>query len=252
MDGITALANQVRADIADLVTGKKGDDVKEALCQVHRRGQDLSNRLRTARDCRRVLKEAGLDVAGLSKADRDACSSARTKVRSVASRIMSDDTKLHGQLTAPSLDEALRVADRTAGRLLERANTALEAEQARLRPSDVNVPIPNMPGFPVDRVKLRHARERFLAKAALPVDQLLAEGPAACIRRLDDLREAACVWAELRPRLEQWLDSEPPAVQRFIRAAASEDGAPLAMLTDEVSLWLEAQGLSDSFAVHQV
>jgi hypothetical protein len=248
---MTAFANQVRADIADLVTGKKGDDVKDALSQVHRRSQDLSNRLRKARDCRRVLKEAGLDVGGLSKADRDACSSARTKIRSVASRILTDDTKLHGQLTAPSVDDALRVADRTASRLLEKTNTALEAEQARLRPLDVTLPIPQMPGSPLDRVKLQRARERFLVKAGLSVDQMLAEGPAACARRLDDLREAASVWAELRPRLEQWLDKEPPAVQRFIRAAASDDGAPLALLTNEVHLWLEAHGLLDSFAVHQ-
>lgn len=244
---ITRLAVEVRLALADLSAVAKDDEFARAMANVHDRAGEALRRTDAARRYRNALRDEGLDVGVLNPGEKKACETGRQTVRRVATQLLSQEGKRAGLLTSEAVEQALGAATTAWKTIVNRANQALQAEQQRLRPADFDQPIPEVPGTQRLRVELLRYQQKLQGSVGVSPEKLLDVAPGS--EEVEELRVAAKKFKELRAQILEGLKDQPLEVQRFIRAASSEEGAPLSMLTQAIRDWLETAGATDNFVI---
>lgn len=247
--GLTALAAEIQRSLADRSVAKQGENIAMALGTIHERTHGARARIAAARRYREALRAENLTVGVLSPPDREACKSGRANVRRVSKQLLGDEGKRQSLLTSPSLQEAIAAADKAWKSIVTKANQALEAEQQRLRPDNLDQPIPELPNATSKISRLRRHQHRLTSKVGVQTDKILELAAGDEAKELLELRDAAREWATLHAELQQALAEQPPKVRRFLEAASGEAGAPLSYLTPEVADWLERTDSADRFVI---
>jgi hypothetical protein len=246
---ITMLADEVRLGLADLSAVAKDDEFARAMGNVHERAREALRRIEAAKRYRAALRAERLDVGMLAPGERKACETGRQTARRVATQLLSQEGKRSGLLTGEAIEQALGAATTAWKTIVVRSNQAVAAEQARLRPTGLDQPVPDVPGAQRLRVELQRHQQKLQGSVGVLPEKLLELAAGDEARELRELRAAAEKWKELHAQLLEGLQQQPLEVQRFIRAASSEAGAPLSLLTKEIRDWLEQAGATDNFVI---
>jgi len=211
----------------------------------------LVGELASLRDCRSYLVGEGLDVGvPTGKRSQDA-SKARTNLRSAATRLEKSDLKPQELISAVDGDaarQAIDAVDNLRDSLLKLLETCLDTERERLTPEEVYDDLPDVPGNTRLVLSLEQAKAKLTSPVSLAVGDI-SDGSDAIRDRLALLKEKAEVWSTGYPKLAAALAAASPEMQTFIKAASTEDGAPLSLLTDAVRAELEAADQLDGYRV---
>jgi hypothetical protein len=174
---------------------------------------------------------------------KDAAESRRA-LRTAAAAFLDPDTPLTNRLNGTSVQGALKQAQEVAAALGKLLNASVEAERVRLRPADMDNPVPDVPNKMSVYVKVK-AAQRTLETS---VENRVVSDLAAVVRHL---RESAGVWADLRPELEAAIAELPTEVRRFVETASGEEGVAWAELTPAVRAWLDEGDHGETYRVRR-
>ena len=246
---IAVLAEEVRRGLADVFEAAKDDEFSRALENVHERAAKGTARIRAAKRYRTALRAEGLDVGVMAPNEKKACETGRQALRRVATQLLSQEGKRTGLLTGEAIEQALGAATNAARVIVQRSKSALQAEQARLRPPGFDQPVPEVPGTHRLRTEMDRHRGKLIADVGVAFDNILSLAEGDEVRELRDLRIAAVRFAEVKAQILEGLKQQPAEVQRFIEAASRQEGAPLSMFTPAIRDWLAQAGATDNFVI---
>jgi hypothetical protein len=214
--------------------------IENARARADRAGKVLAE----AMSARTRLVEQGVAVAPLALPKRKEASDSRRALRTAAAAFSDPEIQLTNRLNGESVQKGLKRAESVGSALVRALNTAVESERVRLRPSGLDSPIPDVPGKESIVVKLTNLKRTLDA----PVDNVT---PDDLPQLLEKMRRAAETWTNLRPTLAAEIDRLPAAVQAFVHAAGTDDGAPWSLLTSEVRMWLDVEGRGEAYRVRR-
>ncbi len=180
-----------------------------------------------------VLETLGAVPPSVPERIRPDVAKARTALRSAASSVTGAPvSEIASRIHARSVNDALQTADDLARSLLADLNKSVDRKRLAILPSGIDQAIVVYPGAShALAVGLQLIQSRLRKRVSdLSADELE--------QRLQGLISDAAQWAEKRPQLESSLVGQHPEVQAFLRAAATEAGAPWSLITLVVQAWL--------------
>lgn len=215
-----------------LVEKDRSEEETRAITTARDRATATTLRLRGLQDRRTALVSLGLSVAPLAPTRRKSAGDARTALRSAASALTKVGSDVTSRLNGPGVQNALKQGEELAAVLESALIASANAERLRLRPDGLDDALPNVPGKYSLNARLERLRHRLnvsVSSADLPTIQ----------ETIETIRQARSDWDQLRPGLDAAIGVLPLAVQRFLSAAHNDEGAPWALITDEVRAWLD-------------
>jgi hypothetical protein len=244
----------VQSILLDRGRREAGLQAKQRLTQQKDRIDACIAGINAAIELERRLAEDSLTVAPIDKATLDAARRARTILRTSATRLdapgLSDDDTI-SVLGGKALEDSIQTAESIIDRAATRIRKALVDERNSALPADINAPIPDVPGQYGRRVRLDGCRQRLQSPIELTRGELTPHGVEQVIAARTKRREDVDFWQREHPMVLEALAKEEPEVQRFLLAAASDDGASLAQLTPAVKDRLVKDNLLDEFRIRR-
>jgi hypothetical protein len=190
------------------------------------------------------LADLSVHVVKLDARRRKEAGDSRRALRVAAAAFLDPDTPLTNRLNGASVQGALKQADDVARALVRALNASVDAERVRLRPSDIDDPVPDVPG--------NFAVYRRVKDAKAKLDQVVENRAVSELTSLvGQLRDSAAVWGQLRPQLYAAMSELPPEVRGFVEEASMEDGVPWARLTVAIRAWLDEGDHGDTYRVRR-
>ena len=251
---MTTLNEQSKNVLGRIINKEQGRLELQAANRMSNFRQDLDRlveELTSLRDCRSYLVGEGLEVAVVTGKRAKEASKARTNLRSAATRFEKSDLSVEELISTVDGDtarQAIAAVEGLRDSLLKLIETCLNTERERLAPEEAYDDLPDVPG----NTRLVHSLEQAKARLTSPVSLAVGDirnGSDAIRDRLALLKEKAEVWSTNYPKLAAALAAASPEMQTFIKAASTEDGAPLSLLTDAVRAELEAADQLDGYRV---
>lgn len=251
---MTTLNEQSKNVLGRIINKEQGRLELQAANRMSNFRQDLDRlveELTSLRDCRSYLVGEGLEVAVVTGKRSKEASKARTNLRSAATRLEKSDLSVEELISTVDGDtarQAIAAVEGLRDSLLKLIEICLDTERERLAPEEAYDDLPDVPG----NTRLVHSLEQAKARLTSPVSLAVGDirnGSDAIRDRLALLKEKAEVWSTNYPKLAAALAAASPEMQTFIKAASTEDGAPLSLLTDAVRAELEA---ADQLAGYRV
>lgn len=246
-------AQEVRRRVVDRGRKRAGQQLVQRIVETTTRAKRSVDRLETARQLTDTWRADGIDVKPLDRRTSGIGKKARTNLRSTASKLdasePSDDEVLRS-LDGRGFQEGLRGGEELVDRLVALLAQSLEVERRSFVTPEVEQPIPDVPGQAAATVKLTLDQRTLTTPVVLRADDL-ADSGQTILDAKRKLTAAANRWAELYPQLQSALAGESPEVRRFLEAAATEEGASLDLLTDDVRARLHEEGLLDDFRIRR-
>ena len=191
-----------------------------------------------------ALVEMSVPLVPLDERRRTDAADSRRALRTAAAAFLEPDKPLTKRLNGTSVQGALKQAQEVAAAINKLLNASVDAERLRLRPADIDKPVPDVPNKMSVFVKVKAAQKALETS----VENRAVSDLAALVRHL---RESAGVWAELRPELEAAIAELPTEVRRFVEAASGEEGVAWAELTPAVRVWLDEGDHGETYRVRR-
>jgi hypothetical protein len=240
---------------------ERADKLRVLLAQTREREEDADawNRIKTARAQAKQGREAlqaavaaltGLEAVGVSRpgpprAKAESIVKSRRTLRATATNITGVETgDMAKKVSTASVNHALGTAEDIARWLVAELNRAVERKRLELLPGNVTDRVIRYPGVEYSVIVGLEWRQKLL--------QTTVSGVAAgeLPKRMEDILEAVAYWRAKWPLLDQARQSQHSDVKRFLDAAASEEGASWALITDVVRSWIASDENADSLKIH--
>ncbi|MEU4776677.1 hypothetical protein [Micromonospora sp. NPDC023633] len=240
-DSLVTRANQTLLALADRADRKKTEAELTAIAAACNRAETLTASLK---DCVRIGEQlSSLDVEYARPAISPAARKAIPNLRRAATEAANPNRELAERLRGGAFQDALAAAGVTVS-LLERALIrAATEEQRRLKPADLDRPIPAMPGHESLQIRIN----RIQLSLSRPYTGTAREAPAAVERWRQDSTD----WAEVRAEIDRRMAELPPEIKAFVEAAAGGSGAPWSLVTPAVRTWLDSEGNGEGYGVRK-
>lgn len=233
-----SLASRAEAVLNRLGQAKADEATQQARTEMETartRASGIVADLCTTRDSLPELAQCGVDV-GLTTPGSllQEVARARTALRATAtSMVGAQPDEVASRARSQSVDSALVTAERLAKSVLAALNRSVERWRQANLPADIDDRIVAYPGTSdLLVVRLRHIQNRLQQK----VENL---GAGELTQRAQQIRSDSVAWAQDKPKLDTSLQGRHPDVQKFLRQAATEEGACWALITPPVEQWLE-------------
>jgi hypothetical protein len=203
---------------------------------------DTLNSALTARD---ELVRLGVLVPQLDNRRRKDAADGRRALRSAAAAFLDPEASLTNRLTGDSVQGALKQSEDICRVLVRLMNDAVDAERVRLRPLDLEKPIPELPN--------KYATYRRLCTVKLRLEaKVEGFGSSELVGKLEDLRKGVSTWTTERPELEEAAAVLQPEIRKFVEMAGTDAGVPWARLSAEVRAWLDEDGHGEIYRVRRL
>jgi len=193
------------------------------------------------------LETYGLTPPVIPRAVRADVTQARTALRRTATSITGATThEMASGLNTSSVSKALgQSVEGIVRSLTTQARRAAEAERQSLLPPDLSEPIAAVSGVNTSQILALKRIQRRLQEKIPDSDSL--EDIAARLREIVQLVDE---WKITRPLVHAASERQHPEVREFVTAASAPEGASWAMVTTEVTAWLNDDLNGDSIRIH--
>jgi hypothetical protein len=252
MTTLVVRTKTVMAKIVDLGRQEVGVQLAQRLTEISQRAEVGADRIRKAMGLIEGLNEAGVPVPPPDRRTMEMATSARTRLRTVATRLEAptlEEPAAIQLLDGSSFQQALKDAGTVIDRLTGLITNALETERQTLLPAEINESVPDVPGKISSVVGLNAKRELLLREVSITAEMLSLEGPDGILAQREARLQAVAAWNEDYPKLLEAFEREPPDLQAFLRAVVSPAGARLSLLTESVRRRLEEDDRLDEFRI---
>lgn len=239
---------------------ERANMLRTLLAQTREREQDADawNRIQTAREQAKQGREAllsaiaalaRLEAAGVSRpnlprAKAESIVKSRRTLRGTATNITGVETgDMAKKVSTASVNQALGTAEDTARWLVTEMNRAVDRKRLELLPRNITDRVIRYPGVEYSVIVGLEWRQKLL--------QATVSGVAASDlpKRMEDILEAVKYWDAKWPLLDQVRRAQHPDVERFLDAAASDEGASWVLITDVVRDWIASEENADSLKI---
>jgi hypothetical protein len=157
---------------------------------------------------------------------------ARAALRTAAtSMVGAPPIEVAGRARTHSVEISLASAEKLAKSVLNSLNRYVDQWRRDNLPERIDEPVIS-PGSDHLVVRLRNLQRRL----ERTVDSLTA---GDLVQRAQEIKDDAAAWIAERPQLDADLERRHPEVREFLRQAATEEGAPLYLITPVVATWLK-------------
>ena len=239
-------AEKVLIKLSAAATDKKNVEAVRKIENARQRARAGREALQSLLVALPQLENAGVAKPKLTAAKGKDAAKARQTLKATATNIVGKDIdEIASRVSTPTIDGYLSLAESLHRGLLAEVNRAVDRRRMELLPERIGDPIVSIPGVPYSNIL---ALKRVQAKLQEPIAGL--ESVDVVVRRLEEIQSATAEWNEKRPLLDQATQTQPAQVKNFIAAAATEDGAPWDLVTDEVRDWLAIEDHADSIRIH--
>jgi len=254
MSSLLDRAATVQSILLDRGRLEAGVQATQRLTQQKGRADASISGINASTELERRLSAESVIVAPIDKNTLESARKARTSLRTSATKLDSSDLSDEDTVSIlgrKTLEDAMKAAESVVDRAIGRIQKALQDERNAGLPANIDDAIPDVPGQAARRAHLEVSRHRLKAPIGLNRGDLTPEGIGRVLDAMAARRADLEYWRREHPILLEALAKEDPEVQRFLHAAASEEGAPLAMLTSAVLDRLAADGLLDDFRIRR-
>jgi hypothetical protein len=230
-DRAEAMLNRLAQAKAEAASQQARTEMETARARASRIAADL----RAARDAVPDLTECGVAVdLAVPRSLLQEAPRARTALRTAAtSMVGAQPDEVASRVGSQSVDTALATAERLAKLVLAGLTRSVERWRQEILPAEIDERIVAYPGTSdLLVVRLTNIQRRLQQKVEnLAADQL--------VQRAQQIKVDAAAWAQERPQLDTSLQDRHPDVQKFLRQAATDEGATWTLITPAVADWLE-------------
>jgi hypothetical protein len=230
--GMAKRAAAATLNLERLIEKGRGDAENRAIITVRDRATASASILTALLARRSGLQDLGVATPTLASANRKAAADSRAALRAAATALTKLDTEVTNRLNGDGVQQALKGSESLRVAIEKLLVQALDNERRRLKPKQLDEPIPSVSGS--ISLATRLERLRNLLNAPMTTGDI-ADAEATIVK----LREARSDWDEGRPSLDVAVQQLPKALRDFIAASNKPDGAPFSMLTAEVRAWLD-------------
>jgi hypothetical protein len=133
--------------------------------------------------------------------------------------------------------------------IMSTVNETLNEFRKSLMTDRMKKPIENVPNVYAASRKLVRSVEILEKDIQIPMTALVDSNVEPFLKKIDDLKDAKKVWDENIEEHENAVRDQNPAFLKFDKAAASEDGANIKLLTPTVREYLEAEELLNDYVI---
>ena len=133
--------------------------------------------------------------------------------------------------------------------IMSTVNETLNEFRESLMTDRMKNPIENLPNLFNLRRKLSRSVEILENDIQIPMTDLVDNNVGVILKKIQDLRDAKEVWDENIEEHENAVRDQNPAFLKFDKAAASEDGANIKLLTSDVRKYLEKEELLNDYVI---
>lgn len=133
--------------------------------------------------------------------------------------------------------------------IMSTVNETLNEFRESLMTDRMKNPIENLPNLFNLRRKLSRSVEILENDIQIPMTDLVDNNVGVILKKIQDLRDAKKVWDENIEEHENAVRDQNPAFLKFDKAAASEDGANIKLLTSDVRKYLEKEELLNDYVI---
>jgi hypothetical protein len=225
-----AMLNQLALTKAEAASQQARDEIEAARTRASRVVVDLY----AARDAASAFDERGVTI-NLATPDAllQEVMRARTALRKAASSMVgAEPDAVVGRVKSQSVDTALTTAEKLAKSTQAGLTRSVERWRQEILPVDIGEPIVAYPGTSDLLVARLTGIQRRLQQK---VENQTAE---KLVQRAQQIKDDTVTWAQERPRLDSTLQGHNPDVQKFLRQAATDEGASWDLITPAVADWL--------------
>lgn len=239
-------AEKVLIKLSAAAADKKNVDAVRKIENARQRAKAGREALQSLLAALPQLEGSGVAKPKLTAAKSKDTAKARQTLKTTATNIVGKDIdEIASRVSTPTIDGYLSLAENLHRTLLAEVNRAVDRRRIELLPERIGDPIVSIPGVPYSNIL---GLKRVQATLQEPIAGLGSVD--AVMQRLEAIQAAVAEWNEKRPLLDQATQTQPAQVRHFIAAAASEEGAPWDLVTDEVRDWLATEDHADSIRIH--
>lgn len=239
---LEARANAVALALAEAAQVAKDASERQTISLATMRAQALAERIEVATTVRGELLQRSVNVSDIGEGHRRSAGAARTALRRAIPAFRDPEVALSPRLNGESVQGGLTSAEKLAKSLEKQLNEAVNDYRLNNWPADLADPIPDLPNKGLAAVKLLGIQRRLRSEvSSRPVEELVA--------LVDQFDADVKTWNDGRPALGTAFAQLPQAIQDFMSAAMSEEGARWELVTDEVRTWLDQDGSAASCTV---
>lgn len=238
-------ADRLRTQLAQFLEEQADADAWNRIQTARAQAKQGREALQSAMAARARLEAAGVSRPSLPRTRAESVVKSRRNLRATATNITGVETgEMAKKVSTASVHEALRAAEETARWLVTEMNRAVDKERLELLPEKITERVIRYPGVQYSVIVGLERRQKLLQT---PVSGVAASDLP---KKMEDIREAVAYWNANRPLLDQAQQAQHADVKRFLDAAASEEGASWALITDVVRSWIASDENADSLRIH--
>lgn len=234
-------ANDALLALGTLADRERSEAELNAISAACDRAEQLSQRLGMMRRVGAELDSLG--VAFTMPPPSATVTKAVTRLRAAATRAADTSHGLTDRLRGSAVQEALKSGESLAKRAEHALLEAAEVERHRIKPRDLDDPVPTMPGHESRQVRANRIRDSLSKRFNGSVEGI----PEV----IECWRREAVEWAGISETARAAVAELPVEIKTFVEAAATPDGAPWSMVTPAVRDWLDGNGRGDGYGVHK-
>jgi hypothetical protein len=238
-------ADRLRTQLAQFLEEQEDADAWNRIRTASAHAKQGREALQSAIAALARLETAGVSRPSLPRARVESIGKSRRNLRATATNITGVETReMAKKVSTASVHDALRTAEDTARSLVTEMNRAVDKKRLELLPENITDRVIRYPGVQYSVIVGLERRQQLLQT---PVSGVAASDLP---KKIEDIREAVDYWKANRPLLDQAQRSQHADVKRFLDAAASEEGASWALITDVVRNWIASDENAESLRIH--